>query len=213
MAQQAEDERRLASKWDPDQYLKFSDHRLRPALELLARVPLTSPAVVYDLGCGAGEMARLMAERWPGARVYGVDHSSEMLAKSAATPSRVKWVQADLHEWQPDDAPDLIYSNATLQWVTGHTELFPRLVSFLRPGGVLAVQVPLSWGMPSHVLMRQTLVDGGPGGTPLGTEALKRSVDRKWVDEPEEYYDLLAGRARGVDIWSTEYLQILSGDD
>jgi trans-aconitate 2-methyltransferase len=97
--------------------------------------------------------------------------------------------------------------------VTGHTELFPHLIGFLRPGGVLAVQVPLSWGMTSHVLMRQTLVDGGPGGTPLGTEALKQSVGRKWVDEPEEYYDLLAGRANSLDIWSVEYLQILSGED
>ena len=186
---------------------------MRPALELLERVPLASPDVVYDIGCGAGELARLMADRWPNATVYGVDNSREMLQKSAATPSRVRWTEADINEWQPDEAPDLIYSNAMLQWVAGHDRLFPRLVSFLRPGGVLAVQVPLSWGAPSHVLMRQTLVDGGPGGTPLGTDALKQSVGRKWVDEPEEYYDLLAGQARSVDIWSTEYLQILSGED
>ena len=42
--------------WDPNQYLKFADHRLRPALELLGRVPLAAPPVIYDLGCGSGHI-------------------------------------------------------------------------------------------------------------------------------------------------------------
>jgi trans-aconitate 2-methyltransferase len=62
-------------------------------------------------------------------------------------------------------------------------------------------------------MMRQMLVDGGPGGTPLGTDELRRTVDRKWVDDPEEYYDLLVGQTATIDIWSTEYLQILDGPD
>lgn len=211
--QQHDRGRTASGTWSPDQYLKFSDHRLRPALELLERVPLTAPEVVYDIGCGAGEIARLMAERWPSASVTGLDSSANMLTKAATTPSRVRWVQDDIAAWQPEDAPDLIYSNATLQWITGHSTLFPRLVSFLRPGGVLAVQVPLSWGMPSHVLMRKTLDDGGPGGSRLGTDELRQGVARKWVDDADEYYDLLVGQTRSLDIWETEYLQILSGDN
>lgn len=35
----------------------------------------------------------------------------------------------------------------------------------------------------------------------------------RWVDNAEVYYDLLAGVARSVDIWETEYLQILDGAD
>jgi trans-aconitate 2-methyltransferase len=205
--------RRVSTSWSPDQYLKFSDHRLRPALELLDRVPLTDPKLVYDIGCGAGEIARLMAERWPAATVIGLDSSKDMLQKSSAVSSRVRWVEADIETWRPDEAPDLIYTNAALQWVPGHETLFPRLVSFLQPGGVLAAQMPLSWSMPSHVMMRETLANGSPGGTPLGTDALRQTVARKWVDEPEEYYDLLVGRTASLDIWSVEYLQILSGDD
>lgn len=204
---------RGATRWDPDQYLKFADHRLRPGLELLDRVPLTAPSVVYDLGCGAGEQARMMAERWPDATVYGVDSSQEMLRTASARPGRVQWVEADVRTWQPEQPPDLIYSNATLQWVDGHATLFPRLVSTLAPGGCLAVQMPLSWSMPSHRIMRQMLEDGGPGGTPLGTEELRRRVGRKWVDDADEYYDLLAGQTASIDIWETEYLQILQGDD
>src|SRR5215213_10062262 len=175
---------RGSTRWDPDQYLKFADHRLRPALELLGRVPLTDPGVIYDLGCGAGEQTRMIAERWPDAAVYGVDSSREMLQKASEQPGRVQWIEADIRTWQPERQPNLLYSNATLQWVDGHRELFPRLVSLIAPGGCLAVQMPLSWGMPSHRIMRQTLVDGGPGGTPLGTEELRQRVDRKWVDDP-----------------------------
>lgn len=165
--------------WDPSQYLKFADHRLRPALELLNRVPLASARVVYDLGCGSGEITRLIAERWPSARVYGLDNSKEMLGKAAASePSGVEWVEADIRSWQPDHTPDLLYANATLHWVEDHQVLFPRLVGFLRAGGCLAVQMPLSWGAPSHRLMRETLANGGPGGCVLGTDDLRHAVAR-----------------------------------
>jgi trans-aconitate 2-methyltransferase len=213
MALQAQPGPRGSTRWDPHQYLKFADHRLRPSLELMGRIPLESPRVVCDLGCGAGEQARMMAEKWPDATVYGIDSSPQMIEKASATPSRVQWAEADVRTWAPAEPPDLIYSNAALQWVDGHHGLFPRLVSLLAPGGCLAVQVPLSWPMPSHREMRQVLVDGGPGGTPLGTDELRRTVDRKWVDDPDEYYDLLVGQTATIDIWSTEYLQILEGPD
>ena len=201
------------TRWNPGQYQKFSDQRLRPALELLARVPLASPEVVYDLGCGAGEAARLIAERWPGAAVFGIDHSKQMLEKASREPSRVAWVEADIGRWRPERAADLVYSNATLHWLDNHAELFPRLAGFLNPGGCLAVQMPLSWSAPSHRLMRETLANGGLAGRSLGTAELRKAVARKWVDDPADYYGLLADRARNLDIWETEYLHVLEGPD
>jgi trans-aconitate 2-methyltransferase len=199
--------------WDPSLYLKFSDHRLRPALELLDRIPLESPAVVYDLGCGTGQVTRLIAERWPAARVSGLDSSKEMLDKAAAEGGPIRWIEADIRHWRPDERADLLYSNATLQWVDAHDELFPRLVSFVKAGGCLAVQMPLSWEAPSHRLMREVLSNGGPGGHALGTDELRQAVARKWVDGADTYYDLLVGCTRTLDIWETEYLQILEGAD
>ena len=108
------------TRWDPNQYLKFSDQRLRPALELLDRVPLADPAVIYDIGCGSGHVTRLIAERWPSATVYGLDNSPEMLAQAEAEPGRIRWIEADIRHWQPDEPPDLLYSNAVLHWVEGH---------------------------------------------------------------------------------------------
>ena len=70
--------------WDPGQYLKFAGPRLRPALDLLQRIDVEAPRVVYDLGAGAGNVTKLIAARWPMARVVGIDGSAEMLAKAAA---------------------------------------------------------------------------------------------------------------------------------
>ncbi len=201
------------TRWNPVQYQKFSGHRLRPALELLHRVPLEAPKIVFDLGCGTGEVTRIIAERWPSAKVYGLDSSSEMLDKAKAGGGHVDWVEADVSSWSPDKHPDLIYSNATLHWVENHRALFPKLAGFLNTGGCLAVQMPLSFDAPTHRLMRETLADGGEGGSPLGRPELRKAVARRWVEATEVYYELLAARARQLDIWETEYLQVLEGED
>ena len=201
------------TRWDPSLYLKFSDHRLRPALELLDRIPLASPGVVYDLGCGTGDVTRVIGERWPAATVHGLDNSKEMLHTAAAVPGAIRWIEADVRHWRPDEPADLLYSNAALQWVDGHRTLFPHLVTCVKEGGCLAVQMPLSWGAPSHRLMRETLANGGPDGSALGTAELRQGVARDWVEEAHVYYDLLAGSTKSLDIWETEYLQILDGAD
>lgn len=73
--------------------------------------------------------------------------------------------------------------------------------------------MPLSWEAPSRRLMRETLANGGPNGEALGTEPLRHAVARNWVEGAEGYYDLLASRTRSLDMWATEYLQILEGDN
>ncbi|MCH9670984.1 MAG: methyltransferase domain-containing protein [Gammaproteobacteria bacterium] len=199
--------------WDPGQYLRFGDHRLRPALELLARVPSDAPVLVHDLGCGAGNVTRHLAARWPEAKVVGVDNSAQMLEKAGSEPSNIGWVQADLRTWRPDQTPDVLYSNATLQWLDNHGELIPRLFGFLSSGGCFAIQMPLSWDSPSHQLMHQTLKDGDNGG-PIGQPEVHASLERRWVQDAAYYYALLAEHgAVNIDVWETEYLQVLSGDD
>src|SRR5581483_7889523 len=111
--------------WDPAQYLKFADHRLRPAIDLLGRIDLASPSVIYDLGAGTGNVTRLLRQRWPAARVTGVDASPEMLARAAAAAPDIAWEHADLAEWRAGRAADLLYSNAALHWLGDHARLFP----------------------------------------------------------------------------------------
>lgn len=203
----------MGTTWDPGQYQRYGGHRLRPALELLERIEIEAPRVVYDLGCGAGEIARIMAERWPEAHVFGVDSSEAMVAKArAAGPSRVEWRVEDAATFSPDEPVDVLYSNAMLHWIPEHREIFPHLAGTLRAGGVLAVQMPLSWPEPSHRLLRETLAHGN-GGRGYGTDALRARVGRRWVEDADVYYDLLRPLCGDIDVWETRYLQVLAGAD
>jgi len=191
--------------WDPAQYLKFAGPRLRPALDLLQRIDRDVPTTVYDLGAGAGNVTRLIAARWPAAKVTGVDGSAEMLAKAATENPNIAWQQADLATWQPAAPADIIYSNAALHWLDGHAELFPRLFAGLAPGGVLAVQIPRNFSAVSHTSITDAAL-AGPWRQTL--EPLLRPSP---VAEPAFYYDLLAPLAASLDIWESEYLQVLDG--
>ena len=206
--------------WDPGQYHKFSDHRRRPAVELLARVPpADDPGLVVDLGCGSGEITRLLAARWAGAAVQGVDNSPDMLDRARAGDAAVggeagiEWIEDDIATWTPPRPPGLVYANASLQWVEGHEALFPRLFRALAPGGALAVQMPRSREARSHLLMHEVLAAAGPDGAPIGPASLRREVSRRWVLDPAEYFDLLGSEAARIDVWTTEYLQVLTGED
>ena len=185
--------------WNPALYRRFEDERTRPARDLLARVPLAECALAYDLGCGPGNSTELIVERFPRARVVGLDNSPAMLESARKRLPDTAFELADISAWQPAPAPDLIYSNATLQWVPGHESLVPRLFSMLAPGGVLAVQMPDNMQEPSHRAMADVASQPAfcsMSGT-TGSRAELLGVDG--------YYDLLAPIAHSVDVWRTAY--------
>ncbi len=197
--------------WDPAQYLKFGNQRLRPALDLLAQIPLESPATVVDLGCGAGNVTRFIAERWPGAKITGVDNSAAMLEKARAALPQVAWEESGIADWQPTEPVDLIYTNAALHWLPNHPALFARLMGFLKPGGILAVQMPRNFAAPSH-----TSIDAGLDALNLPA-AVRASIDANKLNnpvaEPEQYYDWIKPLAASIDMWETLYSHVLNGEN
>jgi trans-aconitate 2-methyltransferase len=193
--------------WNPAQYLVFGEERLRPALDLLHRIPLEAPANVLDLGCGTGNVARLLADRWPKAAITGVDTSQEMLEKARQAVPGATWVEADLRSWAPSSPADLVFSNAALHWLDDHGALFPRIAAWVKPGGVLAVQMPASHGLPSHTAAFD-LAAAAPW-----KERIPAAVKPPPVPELEAYHAWLAPHARSLDLWETTYLHVLVGDD
>jgi trans-aconitate 2-methyltransferase len=195
----------VTSTWDPNLYLKFTDQRERPALDLMARVPLAEARTIYDLGCGTGNITRLLAERWPRARITGVDSSPDMLAKAKAI-SGIDWQQADLATWRAESPADLVYSNATFHWLDDHRVLFPRLLRQVAPGGFLAIQMPRQHLNPSHRILFELVRERPWAG-------LADAIRENPVHGPARYYEWLAPQAARLDIWETEYLHALEGEN
>ncbi|MEW6688651.1 MAG: methyltransferase domain-containing protein [Pseudomonadota bacterium] len=193
--------------WDPSQYLKFAGERLRPALDLLARIPAEAPDTVVDLGCGAGSLAPMLLERWPKCRLLGVDGSPEMLARARADHPGASFEQADLGAWRPRAPVDVLYSNAALHWLDGHERLFPRLLEAVKPGGWLAVQMPRNFDAPSHATITAT-IEQGPWRAKL-----EPHLRRKPTQDPDFYWRVLKDRSAALDIWECEYLQVMKGDN
>ena len=195
--------------WTPGQYLKYASERQRPALDLMARIELTAPGSVVDLGCGAGNVTRILAERWPHARIVGIDNSAAMLAKARdAIPkeSGIEWLAADLAGWAvaaPPGSFDLVYSNAALHWLDDHATLFPRLMGIVARGGALAVQMPSNFLAPSHVALRDAVE------SPRWRAKLRALLREVPVASAAQYFAWLSPHAASVDTWTTEYLHVL----
>uniref|UniRef100_K3WLB9 Methyltransferase domain-containing protein n=3 Tax=Globisporangium ultimum (strain ATCC 200006 / CBS 805.95 / DAOM BR144) TaxID=431595 RepID=K3WLB9_GLOUD len=215
-----------AQVWQPAKYLKFEAFRLRPALELLNRIPaLPSQAKdqriqIVDLGAGSGNMGPAFLQRWPDASVTFVDTSISMLeqgkAEHASNPDidaavHFSYVQDSFETYQPTSPVDLIYSNAAFHWVNSERQasLLPRLMSYLKPGGVLAFQIPDTRAQPSHQLMVEAAAQ-------LGITDLVANV--RWVTcerNPDFYYELFKGidASINLDMWATIYAQVMEGEN
>lgn len=196
------------SDWDPARYLAFADERSRPFVDLVARVPGT-PATVLDLGVGPGHLVAALHARWPGARVTGVDASPAMVERARAEHGdEARFLLGDVRDHVPDEVPDLVVSNAVLQWVPGHLDVLARWRDVVggRVGGTLAVQVPANQDAPSHTILRELASSPAYARWTEGTERIH-------VHRAEEYLEVLARPGWTVDAWETTYLHVLQGPD
>ena len=196
----------LMTDWNPALYSKFEAERMRAAEDLLARVPLNSAHLAYDLGCGPGNSAELLLRRFPEARMVGLDTSDAMLAHARVRAPQAKFVKQNIADCAPEEPANLIFANAALQFLPDHDRLFPRLMSYLAPGGALAAQMPNIARESSHALMRMLAAEG-----PWSARLVPIAKTRPLIADYESYYDWLGPAASRVDIWMTTYVHPLDG--
>ena len=191
--------------WHADSYATFLDLRTKVAKDLLFAIPDTfSPRTVYDLGCGPGNSTVLLTERWPQATVIGMDSSEQMLNKARELYPDTTFIAEDIADFAPAEPVDCIFSNAALQWLDHHDVLMPRLLSFLKPGGFLAIEIPNNYHCPSHQVTIR-LLDQEPKWRHL-LGALRYGYLNEPFYNPYAHYDLFAA-AKQVQLWQTDYLQ------
>ncbi len=192
--------------WAPQEYLQFENERTRPSRDLVARISVDHARAVIDLGCGPGNSTAVLAERWPLAKITGLDNSAAMLERARQHFPQHEWISGDIGEWaaSTDADYDIVFSNAALQWVAGHQTLYPRLLAHVRSGGVLAVQSPANMNAPAHKIMRDL------AASPKWKDHFGHGNVREWhVHDAGFYYDVLSPAARNLDIWETEYMHVM----
>ncbi len=201
----------MAVSWNPEQYSRFADDRSRPFFDLLARVRIQQPRRIVDLGCGAGALTATLAQRWPAAKVLGIDSSSDMLAEALAAGQRgdrptFEW--GNIATWRADPGLDLVVSNAALQWVPGHLTLLAGWAADLPVGAEMAWQVPGNFDAPSHLLLRELAESARWSRQLTGVLRLAQPVAT-----PHRYAELLLRAGWSADVWETTYLHVLSGEN
>jgi trans-aconitate 2-methyltransferase len=171
--------------WDPKQYELFRNERSLPFFDLLDGVRTKNPKRVIDLGCGTGELTKILHERVGATATLGIDSSAEMLAKAPQKIDGLHFEQGDIAKFSAENAYDLIFSNAALQWVDDHETLFANLTRALAAGGELAVQMPANHDHVSHLLGAEI------AARPRFAKALSGYIRKSPMLAPETYAALL----------------------
>ena len=191
-------------EWTAAQYVAFEEERTRPVRDLLARVPNTDAKRCADLGCGPGNSTQVLAERFPRARITGVDSAEAMVDAARARLPAADFVVADIAAWDEPGGFEVILANASLHWVPDHARLFGRLAGKLAPGGSLAVQLPDNLAEPAQTLMRDVASDGPWAATLAGLDE-----KRTHIESAEWYFVLLRAHCARVEVWRTTYYHAL----
>ena len=195
------------SQWDAGIYLKFANERTQPSIDLIQRIKLPAPRRIIDLGCGPGNSTEALRRRWPESAIVGLDNSVPMIEAARRDYPHGVWNLGEAASWRASEPFDLVFSNALLQWLPDHANLFRRLMDQVAPGGALAVQMPAHYDSPLHREILEVSRDPAWNNRMHGARA---ALTR---EPPSLYYDALQPWASHLDLWETTYYHILAGPE
>jgi trans-aconitate 2-methyltransferase len=184
-------------------YLKFGKERIQPTIDLVSKIDFANPATIIDIGCGPGNSTQILLQRWPESKIVGIDNSEAMIQKAKQDYPAQEWKLMDADKELIPGRYDIVFSNATIQWIPGHFGLLQRLRNNLTENGLLAIQLPLFFEMP------------------LGKSIAKISKEKRWahlteivndlftIHSPSEYYNMLSEIFSSFEIWVTDYIHVM----
>ena len=189
--------------WNPELYLKFKEERTQPAIDLANRINLENPEKIMDVGCGPGNSTNVLYSRWPESEIIGIDNSTSMIESAQSNYPDMEWRVEDVTKMKTEEKYDIIFSNATIQWIKDQEKLINDLVKMLKDKGDLAIQVPQYGNMPvSHAIERVSLNKRWEEQTsPANKDFTFHSSDY--------YYNILSGKLKSITMWKTSYFHIM----
>lgn len=186
--------------WNAAQYNKFKNERTIPAIDLAGAINRKNVYSVLDIGCGIGNSTAVLAEKFPKAKIVGVDNSDDMLSAARKNNPDIEFIKLDV-EKEIDTIGnrfDIVFSNACIQWIPNHPRLLKSLFSLLNDGGTLAIQTPQQSKHPVHNIIK-SLSNSDKWKN-------KISITRMYNNLTEnEYFDVLAELSNNFRIWETTY--------
>ena len=190
--------------WNPELYLKFDRERIQPSIDLVSHINHKNPSKIIDIGCGPGNSTQILVQRWPDAEITGVDNSQSMIERALKDYPNQKWRLLNVGTEEIKGKYDIVFSNATIQWIPDHSQLLKVFYDLLKDKGIIAVQLPLFWDMP------------------VGKAILRIAANSRWytatrgvsdlftIHDYSFYYDRLSELFNSVEIWATDYFHMLS---
>ena len=189
--------------WNPEMYLKFSKERTQPSVDLVSRIDYNKPDSIIDIGCGSGNSTQVLYQKWPDSYIIGVDNSPAMIKRATEDYPDQKWFLFDAGKENMDRKFDIVFSNATIQWIPNHDELIKRFSGLLNQQGILAIQIPLFFDMPVSKSIAEV------GNQPKWQYASNGIKELFTIHNEGYYYNLLSKYFNTIDIWVTDYFHIM----
>lgn len=188
------------TNWNSAQYMKFLKERTLPSVDLANRITAESPKKIIDIGCGPGNSTKVLAERFPNAEITGADNSAEMINRAKENCPDLNFIlfdaASDFSALEKDY--DVVFSNACIQWVPNHPLLLKNMMSVLKPGGTLAVQIPMNYEEPIHQIISK-LVSGEKWKNKFCSPRIFYTLSES------DYFGLLSDISSDFSIWKTVY--------
>lgn len=196
------------SEWNVNQYSKFEKERTQPSLDLLNRLNGEYKNIL-DLGSGPGNSTFALKNKFPNAKILGIDSSKNMLEKAQknyANLENLKFEFAVAPEffYSHKSEYDLIFSNACIHWIKNQQELCETVFASLKHGGTFAFQIPFTQESQFYKNL-YTLIEEK-------WQNLK-SIKNFYNLNAAEYYDLYAKKFEKVSLWKTDYYHLVENPE
>lgn len=101
----------------------------------LAVAEVASPNAILDVGCGTGRLLRAAGERFPGARLEGIDAAEGMIEQAKAAGGANFQVATAEHLPFPSAEFDLVFSTMTFHHWADQPQGIAEIARVLKPGG------------------------------------------------------------------------------